>query len=151
MVQEPYSKANFSFWLAIQNKILTIENLHKRGFVIPNRCYLCESQLETSNHFFLCCSFAQRNVLCSSKIVGVKWVAPESFQDLCLGWNPPSRNRRIRTLKNFSLTHFACSNWKEQNAEVFRNEKKTPKVVTRNMFFTILENISIMTFKDEER
>lgn len=34
-------KVNIFFWIFIQNKVLTLDNLQKRVFVFPNRCSLC--------------------------------------------------------------------------------------------------------------
>jgi len=52
-------KINIFFWLALQNKILTQDNLIKRGHVIPNRCPLCKNNLELGNHLFILCDFAR--------------------------------------------------------------------------------------------
>jgi hypothetical protein len=37
-------------WLILHNRILTWENLRKRGFIGPSRCHLCEEKEETTNH-----------------------------------------------------------------------------------------------------
>eukprot|EP00253_Pinus_taeda_P033272 PITA_33272 len=43
-------------WLVHQGKILTWDNLRKRGFVGPSRCHLCGQQEETTNHLLNRCS-----------------------------------------------------------------------------------------------
>jgi hypothetical protein len=37
-------------WLVIHNRILTWENLRKRGFIGPSRCHLYQVKEETTNH-----------------------------------------------------------------------------------------------------
>jgi hypothetical protein len=54
-------------WLVIQNKILTWENLLKRGFTGPSRCPLCCIQEETTEHFLNQCTFSPRTY-------GTKWL-----------------------------------------------------------------------------
>jgi len=44
-------------WLIQQDKILTWENIRKRGFVGLSRCHLCGQQEETTNHLLNLCSF----------------------------------------------------------------------------------------------
>lgn len=44
-------------WLVQQSKILTWDNLRKRGFVGPSRCHLCRQHEETTNHLLNRCTF----------------------------------------------------------------------------------------------
>ena len=75
-------KINIFWWTTIHGKIITIDNLMKRGFQIPNRCYMCKREEESINHLFLHCSF-------SSKVWGrilqklkVNWVFNEDMGHL---------------------------------------------------------------------
>lgn len=40
-------RISFFAWEAPKGRILTIDNLTKRGVIMVNRCYLCKSNLET--------------------------------------------------------------------------------------------------------
>lgn len=53
-------KINFFWWTVQHGKILITDNLKKRGFVLPNRCYLCKNNEESIKHLFLECPFSQR-------------------------------------------------------------------------------------------
>ena len=44
-------------WLCLENKILTWDNLLKRGFTGPGLCLLCKENEETISHLFIHCSF----------------------------------------------------------------------------------------------
>jgi zinc-binding in reverse transcriptase len=46
-------------WLVLRNKILTIDNLARRGWTLPNMCYLCRAQQESCQHLFVSCSFTR--------------------------------------------------------------------------------------------
>lgn len=50
-------KINIFFCLFYQNKILTIDNLIKRGFVMPNRCFLCEEEAKNTCHLLFGCRY----------------------------------------------------------------------------------------------
>ena len=43
----------FFAWEATWTKILTLDQLKKRGWRIPNRCYLCKEAEETSDHILI--------------------------------------------------------------------------------------------------
>jgi len=56
--QNPHwMKIKLFIWLVQQKKILTWENLLKRGFVGPSKCPLCGLQEETMNHLLNLCPF----------------------------------------------------------------------------------------------
>jgi zinc-binding in reverse transcriptase len=76
-VQECYSRiweikapprVQIFVWLTMRNKILTIDNLVKRGWVITNMCYLCRANLESVQHIFNECTFSSqlRNYIAST-------------------------------------------------------------------------------------
>jgi hypothetical protein len=44
-------------WLILHNRILTWENLRKRGFIGPSRCHLCQAKEETMNHLLDECTY----------------------------------------------------------------------------------------------
>jgi hypothetical protein len=44
-------------WLVLHNRILTWENLRKRGFIGLSRCHLCQTKEETTNHLLDECSY----------------------------------------------------------------------------------------------
>ena len=49
-------KVNSFIWLLMHNKLLTAENLKKRGITGPSRCALCNSESESTLHIFLQCN-----------------------------------------------------------------------------------------------
>ena len=52
-------KINFFFSVLMHKKVLTGDNLIKRGIIGPHRCSLCWNTLETIEHLFVYCTFAQ--------------------------------------------------------------------------------------------
>jgi hypothetical protein len=52
-------KVKLFIWLMLEQKILTWENLAKRGIIGPSRCVLCGNNEETMYHLFVECSFTK--------------------------------------------------------------------------------------------
>jgi hypothetical protein len=46
----------FFVWTAVHSKILTLDNLGRRGLVVVNRCWLCEIEKESVDHLLLHCA-----------------------------------------------------------------------------------------------
>ena len=53
-------KVNIFLWILLQNKILTLDNLQKRGINVVNRCSLCKEDYEDRDHLFLNCTYSQK-------------------------------------------------------------------------------------------
>uniref|UniRef100_A0A7C9ALA2 Reverse transcriptase domain-containing protein n=1 Tax=Opuntia streptacantha TaxID=393608 RepID=A0A7C9ALA2_OPUST len=53
------AKVSFFVWEASHGKILTIDNLQRRGFSLVNRCYMCKGESETVDHLLLHCEVAR--------------------------------------------------------------------------------------------
>jgi hypothetical protein len=61
-------------WLLLEERILNLENLNKRGIYGPSRCVLCGNNEETMSHLFLECSFIKsiwQTILKELKLVNI--------------------------------------------------------------------------------
>ena len=48
-----------NYWTLAHQKIMTVENLKKRGIASPMRCVLCKNSEESLEHLFIECKFSQ--------------------------------------------------------------------------------------------
>jgi len=80
-VKSPMRVALF-FWTALWGKILTIDNINKRGFSLVGWCCLFCCSRETVYHLLLHCDvvYALRNEI--FRMFGVQWVMPPSVLSL---------------------------------------------------------------------
>ena len=80
-------KIEMFIWSLLHERVLTGENLEKRGFAGPFRCPLCAEASENINHLFLNCPYAISVWKEVMKCGGDKIQWPEKIQDCFLNWN----------------------------------------------------------------
>ena len=79
-------RVSFFIWTATWGKILTCDNLMRRGYTMVSRCCLCCSDGETVDHLLLHCPVSHMLwsfIFCSFH---VSWLIPRSVKDLLFGW-----------------------------------------------------------------
>lgn len=110
-------------WLMLNNKILTIDNLMKRGWNKVNRCILCKRRTKTVSHIFSDCQHTQR----------VRQQAMQLVQQIQGG---DYRNVIIREQnqkqRQFQVT-LCFLNWRERCMQIFREESKQPMILTKTV------------------
>ena len=85
-VDKVLTKVAFFAWEATWGRVLTLDRLQKRGWQLPNCCFLCGCEEETVNHILI--HYIVVRVL--SNIVlglsGVQWVFPETVKEVLTSW-----------------------------------------------------------------
>ncbi|XP_060210989.1 uncharacterized protein LOC132638012 [Lycium barbarum] len=60
MVQGEIPKHQFILWMAIQERLATVDRLEKWGIQVPPDCVLCNTkEMETFTHLFFDCAYAR--------------------------------------------------------------------------------------------
>jgi hypothetical protein len=77
----PHKVAVFS-WLVAQGKILTLDNLHRRGFWVLDWCFMCKRAGESVNHLMIHCEYAQELWSMIFCLFGVSWAMPQTTYEL---------------------------------------------------------------------
>ncbi|CAI0440264.1 unnamed protein product, partial [Linum tenue] len=54
------SKICFFTWLVYHNRVLSLDNLKRRGLYLANRCVLCKKDEESVQHLLVDCDFVRR-------------------------------------------------------------------------------------------
>ncbi|RVW65253.1 hypothetical protein CK203_049601 [Vitis vinifera] len=88
-VENVPSKLAFFAWEATWGRILTIDRLQKRGWQIPNRCYLCGSDEENANHLLIHCTVASVLWGMVLSLFGAQWVFLETVKEVIISWKGP--------------------------------------------------------------
>ena len=80
------TKIMFFAWEATWGKILTLDRLQKRGWQLPNRCFLCACEAESVDHILIHCTVARVLWDLVLGLVGVKWVFPNTVKEVLYSW-----------------------------------------------------------------
>jgi len=83
---EALPKIKFFTWTLLKGKILTAENLQKRGINGPSYCPNCCGAEETMHHLFVDCPYAVdcwKNLFLIDKL---PWNAQQSIGEVILAW-----------------------------------------------------------------
>ncbi|KAJ9707979.1 hypothetical protein PVL29_000172 [Vitis rotundifolia] len=114
------TKASFFAWEATWGKILTLDKLQRRGWQLPNRCYLCGCEEENANHILLHCTVVRALWEIVLALFGVKWVFPESVKEVLLTWKGPFVGKKRKKVWNSIPLCIFWTVWKERNRLAFR-------------------------------
>lgn len=96
---------NIFLWILLQNNILTIDNLRKRGFCFPNFFYLCLNNEESTNHIFLHCPYTTSIWGMFFQMWGLNWAFQDEMQDYFESCHYSIDNITIRNLWKFSFSY----------------------------------------------
>ncbi|WJZ92487.1 hypothetical protein VitviT2T_011477 [Vitis vinifera] len=115
-------KVAFFAWEASWGKILTLDQLQRRGYSLANRCFLCLAEAETVDHLLLHCVMTRTlwNLLFS--LFGVEWVLSGTVKETLLGWHGAFVGKIRKKAWQMAPLCIFWSVWKERNSLAFGNE-----------------------------
>ena len=121
--------ASEAFW----GKVLTLDQLKRRGIPIVNRCFLCEEHEETIDHLLIHCSRAKMLWDLLLAITEANWVFPRTVRQLLLAWQSASVGKKRKRVWMAAPLCLFWTLWMERNRVVFENE--TPSAHRMKSFF----------------
>ena len=110
----------FFIWIATWGRILTCDNLMRRGYAMVNRCCLCCSNGETVDHLLLHCPVAHVVWNFLFRSFHVSWVMPRSVKDLLSGWRNWLGKHRS-DIWNLAPHRLMWNIWLERNSRTFED------------------------------
>ncbi len=135
-------KLIYFFWLFLQDKILTLDNLAKQGQPIPNRCSLCKHALETVNHLFTHCPYFANVQNLLTRDLGVSWCPSINIQDFFNQWRSSNNGLISQSIGSQSLLHFCWGIQKEQNNRIFRDRESHEFFIAKKIEGLMKENLT---------
>ncbi|RVW42952.1 hypothetical protein CK203_076318 [Vitis vinifera] len=112
-------KSLYAFW----GKVLTLDQLKKRGRCLANRCFLCCEEEESIDHILIQCSKARVLWELLFALFGVTWVLPYSVRDTLSGWSGFNMGKKRRKVWKAAPSCIFWTVWKERNRIAFDNEE----------------------------
>ena len=73
------SRVRFFAWEACWGKLLTLDQLQRRGLLLVNRCAPCKEELKFIDHILLYCDKARVLWLLVFSLFGIQWVISAQF------------------------------------------------------------------------
>ena len=116
-------RISFFTWTAARGKILTCDNLMRRGHVLAGWCCMCKNHWETGDHLLLHCEVATALWCLVFSMFGIQWVLPAKVLDMLAGWHNWF-GRRSSTVWNLAPLCVMWSLWKERNRRIFEDLEK---------------------------
>jgi hypothetical protein len=146
-----WPKVSTFLWLTIHNRILTWDNLWKRGFIGPSICPLCQQQEETLEHLFNRCPFSQWIWDQGAQAMRRMNQNRISIRDTIENWDLLSFKNPILALIWLLLPGFTLWQiWKERNKRIFHSKASTPELVWGQISKIIRETIRSKNWKQED-
>jgi hypothetical protein len=147
-------KVNFFCWVLMHRKVLTGENLVKRGFIGPHRCSMCCNALETMDHLFVDCPFTQE--VWKISLQGLNATVPKqiSVVNLISSWKAryPQEIPSSPTWRRIwqAIPKYICWKlWLARNDQIFNNTPPSPPTVVAKAKALLLETVANHSFKNE--
>jgi hypothetical protein len=117
----------FFVWTAALRKILTHDNLRRRGIVVVEWCVMCKKHGESVDHLLLHCDVARVVWSFFYSFFGVEWVMPSSVLDLLIGWGTVlGRGPGFCIWKQVPL-------WRERNSRLFEDVEGSVGALCKNV------------------
>jgi ribonuclease HI len=110
-------------WLILHNRILTWDNLRKRGFTGPSRCHLCQTQEETTNHLLDDCAYTAELWDWAASIFRQSDRIRGNIAATIKLWRENySDQEKVNLCWTLTPGMIIWSIWKERNRRIFRNQ-----------------------------
>jgi zinc-binding in reverse transcriptase len=117
-------------WLLLQNRLLTIDNFIKKGWMIPNMCYMCRKEVETATHLFSECAYAMnvRRLLIRHYMMTTNFT-----MTFCQGdYHDVIKTHGNKKQKRLQIT-FSFVLWRERCSRIFREKQQNEQHLTQEI------------------
>jgi hypothetical protein len=114
----------FFAWSASWGRILTADNLMRRGYHLAGWCCMCRRDGETTNHLLIHCEVASGLWSFVFRKFGILWVLPGCVRDLFFGWYN-GLGKLHSKIWNMVPLCLLWTLWRERNSRIFENSERT--------------------------
>lgn len=143
-------KVKFFFWLLLKGRILTAENLKKRGIMGPSRCPNCCQAEETIQHLFIDCQVVDDCWRQMASIGEVTWEPKATIAETVYNWrkNCPWKEKKSKITQRIWNTMpltLVWRIWLARNIKVFQDKRSNTRVMCHKAKSLAVEAIIIHT------
>jgi hypothetical protein len=120
-----------------KGRILTVDNLRRRGFSLANWCCPCKKNEEFINHLLIHCEYIIDLWHLVLNIFGASWMMPSNILELLHCWKFQGWGHPKEAIWKVISTFLMWSIWREKNWRLF--EESMSKVLSQK--FSILRSL----------
>jgi hypothetical protein len=117
-------RVSFFVWSAVWGRILTVDNLMRRGYQLAGWCCMCQRDGETINHLLIHCDKAVGLWSFVFQKFGITWVLSGCVLDLLFGWYNGLGKVQSKIWNMVPLC-LLWTLWCERNNRTFENSDRT--------------------------
>ena len=130
-------KLGFFAWEASWGKVLTLDQLKRRGITLVNRCFLCEEEEETIDHLLIHCSAAKMLWNLFLAIMDYNCVFPLTVRQALLAWQSARVGKKRKSVWLAAPLCLFWTVWNERNRAAFDNEIPSAFRMKSSFLFTL--------------
>jgi hypothetical protein len=104
-------------------RILTVDNLRRRGFQLVNQWCLCKKDKETIDHLLIHCEYTADICHLVLNSFGVSWVMPSNILQLLHCWKYLGREHPKVAIWKVIPALLMWSIWREWNCRLFEDSE----------------------------
>ena len=120
------------------NRVLTTDQLKRRGWNMPNRCFLCKEEEETNDLLFLFCNKASMLWNLIFSLFSAQWVLHSTVRGNLLGWNGAFvGKRRAKAWRDGPLC-LMWTLWKERNGRAFNDVEWADQTIKYSFLYNFV-------------
>ena len=127
----------------MHNKLLTADNLRRRGIEGPSRCALCNADMETTQHLFLHCKVSLQVWRSILHPVCAHFKPPDSLGHLLIAWDrlytwTLRKKPNLKRLWNVIPKNICWQIRLARNRSIFKEEKVViSRIVSKTIGMTV--------------
>ena len=118
--RKQWPKISTFLWLVMHMKILTWDNLRRKGFISPARFHLCQQEEETPNHLLNECPYVSKFWDWILLVFNNSYRDPSSIQNTIANWRSSFSSHLLVNCAWNLIPGLVCwALWKERSARIF--------------------------------
>lgn len=144
-------KVSTFLWLLCHNRILTWDNLRKRGFSGPSICLMCMKEEETAIHLMQTCQTGRK--LWEKAVFRCQKegrVQGDIKATLCKWEQPPFQSNLLNAFWQLIPGLLMWNIWKERNSRIFKNQSLPLVQIWTKIHQNLVETLSIREWHAED-
>ncbi|CAN0922455.1 Putative ribonuclease H protein At1g65750 [Linum grandiflorum] len=135
--KEVPTKIQGFLWMVYYNRILTMDNLQRRGLTTPNWCSLCRGAEESVSHIFLLCSYSRKVWDMFSSTLSIFGPLHHSLKGVIVGWKVMNCSTDFADAIGVFLHAFCWQVWLERNSRIFRDVERSESQLAYRISYVI--------------